>query len=107
MQRIKLWLIISIIMIVVGIILLAVVELVYIPRIGAYGDAASAWSQHISGSAAPTLEQFGLDGISMAVGSVMGIVGVLLLAVGVILFVIAIILKVIYSTRVEISIGLR
>jgi hypothetical protein len=107
MQRTKLWLILAVAMIILGISLLSVAELVYVPRIAAYSAAAAAWSQNVLGSAVPSMADYGLDAGSVILASVIGMVGGLLLVVGVILLVIAIVLRTISRTRIEISVGTR
>jgi len=58
MQRTKLWLIAAVIMITAGVVLLASVELVYVPRIEAYGLAAASWAQQPWSEMAPVLQDW-------------------------------------------------
>jgi len=107
MQRTKLWLIAAVIMITAGVVLLAAVELVYVPRIEAYGLAAASWAQQPWSETVPVLQEYGLNAASVVLASVLGITGGLLLIVGLVLLVVALVLRAISKTRIEITVGTR
>ncbi len=107
MQRTKLWLIAAVAMIIAGVVLLAAVEMVYVPRIEAYGLASASWATQFGASAAPTLQEYGLNAASMVLASVLGIAGGVLMVVGLVLLVVALVLRAISRTKIEITVGTR
>ncbi len=100
MQKTKLWLIGAVAMIVIGIILLAILEVVYVPRIQVYGAAAAAWSQNATGVSPPNPEEYGLNSTAMVLASVMGLTSTLRLIVGIAVLVIALVARIISRTRI-------
>jgi hypothetical protein len=105
MTKTRIWLIQSLVLLIVGVVLLVVLYGFFVPKITAYTNAVSAWSQNPSGNM-PVPQAFGLDVSSMLVSGILGVAGAVLVFLGAVFLVILFVIKIITSYTVKISIGL-
>jgi hypothetical protein len=88
------WIKLSILLIIVGVILVAINQIFYVPRFLAFSHALSNWSKNETSTAQPSLETFGLNVTSMIIYSALGWLGSLLIFAGALYLVILLIAKI-------------
>jgi len=88
------WTKFSILIIILGIILIAINRIFYVPRFLAFSHALLNWSKNSTSTAPPSLETFGLDVKSMIIYSVLGWLGSLFIFAGALYLVILLIAKI-------------
>lgn len=80
-MRQKRWIQISLILIIAGSIMLAVNQIVFVPRFIALRDATIAWSENHTGSTPPSPGEYGIDVSTFFISNTLSF-GVLLIFVG-------------------------
>jgi hypothetical protein len=82
-----------ILIIILGVILVAINQIFYVPRFLALSHALSNWSKNETSTAPPSLETFGLSLTSVYISNALGWLGSLLIFAGALYLVILLITK--------------
>lgn len=88
------WTKFSILIIIVGVVLLTINQIVYVPRFMALEHAYEAWVENNTSTAPPSPETFGLDLTSVYISGALGWLGSLFVFVGALYLVILLVAKI-------------
>jgi hypothetical protein len=101
MTKTRIWLIQSIVLLIVGVVFLAVVQVVYMPKINAYTNATKAFIQNHTGEP-PTPQTYGLDVSAMLVSGILNLAGIILTLLGSVFLVLTLAAKIISQSKTKV-----